>query len=116
MALELGIVAVAINLPSIWAVFAKIGPETIVGSGRSAISLASMGSRRSNDSHASHGSDASRGQNIKAQRSATSISSSAPLPPGQLSKLEDEEFGLEALETARADRINIQRDATVTNQ
>lgn len=116
MALELGIVAVAINLPSIWVVFAKVGPETIVRSARSAISLASIGSRRSNGSHGSHNSHASRGENTEAQISATSISSSSPLPTGRFSKLEDEEFDLEALERARSDRIHVQRDVTMTKR
>ncbi len=108
MALELGIMAVAINLPSIWVVFAKIGPESIIRSVRSAISLASIGSRRSG------GSDGSRGQNTDAQKSATSISSSTPLPGGQFSKLEDEEFDLESLQIDRSNRIRVQHDVIVT--
>lgn len=108
MALELGIMAVAINLPSIWVVFAKIGPESIIRSVRSAVSLASIGSRRS------AGSRGSRGKNTEAQKSATSISSSTPLPGGQFSKLEDDEFDLEELQTARSDRIRAQHGVVVT--
>ncbi|KAJ4153414.1 hypothetical protein LMH87_009902 [Akanthomyces muscarius] len=55
MALELGIMAVAINLPLIWVVFAKVGPESIIRSVRSAISLASIGPHRSGGSLGSRG-------------------------------------------------------------
>ena len=105
MALELGIMAIAINIPAIWVLFAKIGPESIIRSVRSAISLASIGSRRSGGSHGS------RSQNTEAQKSAASISSTTPLPVGQFAKPEDD---LEALETAGCDRIRVQHDVKTT--
>ena len=105
MALELGIMAVAINLPSIWVVFAKLGPESIICSVRSAISLASIGSHRSGGSHGS------RGQSTESQKASTSISPAAPLPAGQFSKPGDD---LEALEPARLDRVYVQQDVKVT--
>lgn len=111
MALELSIVAVAINLPAIWVLFAKAGPETIVRSVRDAISLASIGSNRSNRSHGSHGSHNSRAENTEAQRSAKSISPSSALPIAHFSKLEDREVGFGGLETAIT-----QSDATVTKR
>jgi hypothetical protein len=108
MALELGIAAVAVNLPSIWVVFVNFGPEAIVRSVRSAVSLASFGSR---------GSRASRDtrNNTEAQKSATSISSAAPLPVGRNAKTDEEAFDLEALNSARGDGNHVKHDVSVTH-
>ncbi|PHH90975.1 hypothetical protein CDD83_2045 [Cordyceps sp. RAO-2017] len=55
--LEMGIGLVAVNLPSIWMVFASVAPEAILRSIRSVVSLASIGSngsKRSRERHAEH--------------------------------------------------------------
>lgn len=109
MALELGIAAVAINLPSIWVAFVNFGPETIVRSVRSVVSLASVGSRGSGGSRDTR-------NNTEARKSATSISSAAPLPVAhQNGKADEEEFDLEALKNARGDGIHVKHDVKVTH-
>jgi hypothetical protein len=100
MILEIGIALVAVCLPSIWSVFTTIGPDKIMRSIRSVVSLASV---RSLGPASSRGS---QHQSAEAQKSAVSISSATPLPLGESSRLPslEDTFNLDQLRrSARAD-------------
>ncbi|KAK2603571.1 hypothetical protein QQS21_004251 [Conoideocrella luteorostrata] len=73
--LEMGVSLVAINLPSIWLVFASVAPDAILRSICSAVSLASIRSRGSKGSKGSKGSRnrSNAEQHLKSRTSTSSL-------------------------------------------
>lgn len=96
LTLETGISAVAVNLPSVWLVFATISPDAVLRSVRSVVSLGSLGSNRSKRS---------QHENAEAMKSSPSVSSILPLGgnPGESSaEVHAETFDLRELDEQRA--------------
>ena len=96
LTLETGISAVAVNLPSVWLVFATVSPDAVLRSVQSVVSLASLGSNKSKRSQREH---------AEAMKSSPSVSSNLPLGgnPGESSaEARAETFNLRELEEQRA--------------
>lgn len=81
--LEAGISCVAVNLPSVWMLFASVSPEAVLRSVRSMISLGSLGSRNSRGSR----SKDSTGRSETVFKANPSVESQLPLSnsPGKYS-------------------------------
>jgi hypothetical protein len=111
MLFEAGISLVAVNLPSIWLLFATTAPETVLRSVHSLVSLASTGERASKASKTSQ-----YPKSTDFQRSSNSVSSAAHLSEEQSRTYAMHDIGQPGVPDLQTGKIHIQDSVQVSSE